>query len=247
MSKLRSVNFLSFLIVLLAVEVADADRYTKNDFNISFPSGWIEMPRDIIDSYEKEVAKAAPDFPMQHYDYGFQLKSSRNWFEYPYILIQVKNSGRIPENEFKNFEQISLQKDIDKHRKQVGSILSDIQAGKMVFDKQNKVVWMRIEGNVANIGPITGLMCMIPTEKGFIQVYGYSLKSEYSKNESVFRSIALSTTLSADLMYKPNWTDNVPSAIRGIKWDKVIGKAIVGAIIGGVICLLSYLRRKKGS
>ena len=245
MSKHLQQILVFFLIMFSAVSIIQADEYQKNEFSISLPSGWIEMPRDIIDSYEKALSKAAPDFPLQHYDYGFQRISSKNWFEYPYILIQVKNTGRIPENELKKLDQISVQKDIDVQKEQVKSLMSEIQTGKMVFDQQNRIIWMRIEGNVANIGPIAGLTSMIPTEKGIIQVNGYSLKSEYPEYDPIFRSIALSTAPVPNLLYKAKWSDNVPSAIRGINWAKVAGKTILWGMIGGVIGLMTYRRRKK--
>jgi hypothetical protein len=191
------------------------------------------------------VAKAAPDFPLQHYDYGFQLESSKNWFEYPYILFQIKNSGRIAEKDLEKMEQVSLQEKLNEHEKQVESIASGLQAGKMVFDKKSKIVWMGLEMNVNNVGPVSGLSAMIPTEKGLIQVSGYSLRDDYPIYEPIFRSIALSTSPVAELVYRPHWSDNVPSVIRGINWDKVLGKAIIGALIGGVIGLFSYLKKKK--
>lgn len=157
----------------------------------------------------------------------------------------IKNSGRIPENELEKMEQLSLQKELDEHEKQVSSMASELRGGEMVFDKQNRIVWMGIKMNVANTGPISGLSAMIPTEKGFIQVSGYSHTADYPIYESTFRSIALSTSPAVEIAYKRHWADNVPSVVRGINWSKVSGKAIIGAIIGGIIGLFSYLRRKK--
>ena len=247
MGPLKNIKYYLLIIMFMAVSITYADEYKKNQFAITIPSGWVEMPRDIIDSYEKLLAEAAPDLPLQHYDYGFQLESSENWFEYPYILIQIKNSGRIPENDLEKLEQISLQKEFDKHEKQVGSIASELQAGKMVFDKHHRIVWMGFEMKVVNVGPISGLSAMIPTEKGLIQVSGYSLRADYPIYDSIFHSIALSTIPIAELAYKPHWTDNVPSVVRGINWDKVIGNTIIGALIGGILGLFSYLKRKKNS
>lgn len=178
MYKFKSIIYLSLLFFFLTTTITYPKEYQKDCFRISLPPEWIEIPRDVIDSYEEAVAMSAPDFPLQHYDYAFQLESSKNWFEFPYILIQVKNSGRIPENQLQKFEQISLQKDLKKYERQSNLIMSDIQAGKMVYDKQNKIIWMRIEGNIANVGSMAGLSCMVPTEKGFIQISGYSFKSD---------------------------------------------------------------------
>lgn len=227
------------------VSTASASELKKNGFSISLPDGWVEIPRDVIDSYEKEIARIAPKANAQHYDYGFQLDSSKNWFEYPYILVQVKNTGRIPESQLEKLEEYSVQESLDKQKKAVSSIMSDIQPGKMVYDKQTKMIWMRIEANVVNIGPISGISGMVPTEKGFIQVMGWSLRENYPTYEAIFQSVAVSVSPEAGLAYKPRWSDSLPSAVTGMDWGKVIGKAIAGAIICGIIALIVALRKKK--
>jgi len=231
--------------MLAGVSIASGNELQKNGFSISLPDRWVEMPRDVIDAYEKEMAKLAPNVPAQHYDYGFQLGSSKNWFEYPYVLVQMKNTSRIPENQLEKIEGYPVQESLDKHKKGLNSIMSDIQAGKMVYDKQTKMIWMRIEFNVANIGPVSGISGMVPTEKGFIQVMGYSLRENYQTYEAIFQSVALSVSPDPKLAYKPKLSDSLPPAVTGIDWEKVAGKAIAGAIIGGIIALIAVLRKKK--
>ena len=242
---MRTIQYSLLITLLMAAVIANADEYKKNQFNISVPPEWAEIPRDIIGAYEKAVAEAAPDFPIQHYDYGFQLESSENWFEYPYVLIQIKNAGRIAEKDLEKMEQLPVQKELDERQRQMGSMVLGLRAGKMVFDRENRIVWMGIDMNVVDKGPVSGLSAMIPTEKGFIQVSGYSLQVDYPEYESIFRSIALSVSPMPELAYKPHWTDNLPSAVSGINWEKVFGKGIIGAIIGGALGLFSYLIRKK--
>lgn len=123
--------------------------------------------------------------------------------------------------------------------------MSDIQTGKMVYDKQTKMFWMRIEANIQNMGPISGISGMIPTENGLIQVIGYSHREDYPTYEAIFQSVALSVSPESWLAYKPKWSDKLPSAVTGIDWEKVAGKAVAGAIIGGIIALLAALRKKK--
>ena len=203
MHKAKLVAYILLIVILAGVSIASGNELQKNGFSISLPDGWVEMPRDVIDAYEKEMAKLAPNVPAQHYDYGFQLGASKNWFEYPYILVQMKNTGRFPENQLKKLEGYPVQQSLDKHKKGLNSIMSDIQAGKMVYDKQTKMIWMRIEFNVANIGPVSGISGMIPTEKGFIQVMGYSLRKSYQTYEAIFQSVALSVSPDPELAYKP--------------------------------------------
>ena len=55
----------------------------------------------------------------------------------------------------------------------------------------------------------------------------------------------MSVTPSSELVYKPKWSNSMPSEASGIDWSKVAGKAIVGAIIGGFIALFAGFRRKE--
>ena len=234
---------------ILATATANADEYKKSEFSISFPLGWQEIPKGIIDENEKAYAKLNPESSMVHYDYGFQLKSSENWLEYPYVLIKLVNSGRIPAKELEKLDQVDLQEDIDDYTKKTNLDILDLQIGKLVFDKQNRIILTRIEGNATETGPVTGLLAMIPTEKGFIQIGGSSLVDDYPTYEPIFRSIALSIMPSNELTYRPRWTDNLPSAITTINWKKGLGEAtgkvIIFMIIGGVISIISLVTRKK--
>ena len=246
--KRRIMLFALFLaaVVFTGVSIASGSELQKNGFSISLPDGWVGIPSEAIDAYEKGIATLAPNAPAQHFDYGFQLGSSKNWLEYPYILVQMKNTGRIPESYLEKLEEYSVQESLDKYKKGLSSILSDMRAGKMVYDKQTKMIWMRIELNIANIGPISGISGVIPTEKGFIQVLGYSLRENYPTYESIFQSVALSISPDPGLVYKPRWSDSLPAVITGIDWGKATGKAVAGAmaaaIIGGIMALIAVLR-----
>ncbi|WP_456324105.1 hypothetical protein [Desulfonauticus submarinus] len=246
MKIIKHCYIIGFIFLLNLSTVLHARQlYQKGDFSISLPDGWVEIPSDVIDAYEKEIARLAPNAPAQHCDYGFQLGSADNWFEYPYILVQIKNIGRIPESQIEKLEGYSVQESLDKHKSDLSTVLSNVQAGKMYYDKTSRIIWLRIEANVVDVGPISGLSGMILTEKGFIQVSGCSLKSDYSTYEPVFRATVMSVTPSSELVYKPKWSDSLPPAVSSIDWSKVAGKAIAGAIIAGLVALLSGLRRKK--
>ena len=238
--------FLALAITIFEFGIAHGgELHQKKGFSITIPDGWIEMSRNIIDTFENEVSKQAPNFKKQHYDYGFQLESSNNWFEYPYILVQIQDIGRIPENQLEKLEKYSFKDTIDKSKKDLSSLASNIQVGEMYYDKQEKIIWMRLEMNVVNIGIVSGLSGMVPTEKGFIQVVGYSLQNDFSNNEHIFRSVSMSVLPEPDLVYKPKWSDNLPHVISKIDWGKVAGGALTGAIIGGIIGLIVSLTKKK--
>ena len=166
----------------------------KKGFSISIPSGWVEIPKDTIEVFEKELNKAAPNHPAQHYDYGFQLKSSKKWLEYPYILVQVKNTGRIPESQLKKIESYSVQDSLKKNNEKYNALMTEMrEVGKTVYNEKTQMIWMQFESNVANIGQVSGIVGMIPTE-GLIIVTGSSRREKYSIYKPFFQSVAASVT-----------------------------------------------------
>lgn len=246
----KKINWLSlfFIVVMSISSIAYAEvKIQKPGYTITLPDGWIEIPRYIIKESEKMLSLLAPDAPKEHYDCGFQLDTKDNWFEYPYILIQVKELGRVPESKLKKLRNISSQKTVGDLNKKLEPLMSNIQFEDMNYDDENKIIWMRHDANVHNIGPVIGISGMILTEKGFIQVNAYSLKKDYPAYESVFYSIVTSVIPEAELAYKPRLSDALPSGRSGADWGKVSGKVIVGLIVGALGAIIAGIRKKKNN
>lgn len=237
------------LIILILLVGFSATAYSeqllqKKSFTVSLPDDWVEIPSDVIAARESAIAAAAPNAPAQHYDYGFQLSSADYWFQYPYILVQIKNIGRVSESRLENLDTVNIEDTIEKTKTQLRPAMSDAKVGKMYYEKKHRIIWLRMESNVVNVGPISGLSGMVLTDKGFIQVSGYSTRNEYPIYETVFRSIVLSVTPSRALEYESIWTDSAPSVPRGMDWTEAVGSAIAVAILGGLIALFSGFGRK---
>jgi len=216
----------------------------KPAFTLSLPDGWVEIPQDVLSAMRANLKRQAPSAKVPKYDYGFQLETSKNWMEYPYVLVQVSDTGRIPEHQLKSMPKIDLNETVKNQTAGLQSIMSNATLGKMQYDEAAHVVWIIVQIDVANAGKIQGLSGLIPTEKGIVQVHAYSTESNFQAYLPIFRQIITSTTVPPDLTYKPRWTDSIP-LLSSIDWDQVAGKAIVGGVIGGLIALFVGLRRKK--
>ena len=243
MKKERLIK-LAILVLIISSGVFEqaygSKQYQKSGFSISLPDGWVEIPRDAIDVFEKEAFKQAPNVPKQHYDYGFQLEASQYWFEYPYVLVQVKGIGRIPERQL--IKEFSVQKVFDKYEKDLNPLMLEFQVGRTYYDKHAKTLWLLVEADAVNIGPIVSLAGMILTEEGLISVAGHSLKDDYVFYGPIFQSVIASVTPEPWLAYKPRWSDTLPPAVRAIDWIEVV----IYAIVGGILALsLGFWRKKK--
>jgi hypothetical protein len=216
----------------------------KESFTITLPDGWIEIPQDGLTAMFAELERQAPDAKIPKYDYGFQLGSSQNWMEYPYILVQLNKASRIPEHQLKSLPTIDLNAKIKDQAANMQSLMSSISIGKMQYDQAAHVVWLTMQSDVVNVGRIRGISGLIPTETGFVQVHAYSTESDFQSYLPIFRQIITATAINPSLVYKPRWTDSSP-IISGIDWGQMAGKAIVGGVIGGLIAIFVGIRRKK--
>ncbi len=219
---------------------------SKDDFSIKLPNTWAEIPSNVLSDYSKAIALNAPNLPKQVFNYGYQLKSDQ-WFTYPYILVQVKNVGRIPSGELKRYKKLKreMEKGLDKASESMSDLVSNSMIGEPVYDDVNHILWTTLTMQVAGIGPVKGLMATKLTEKGIIQFNGYSTADSYDKNAKLFRETFIKNlTISPSIAYSPKLTDNAPT-IFGINLGVVIQAAIVGAIIGLIVTVIKKSENKR--
>lgn len=216
----------------------------KPTFTLSLPDGWVEIPQNVLSTMQAELKRQAPNAKIPKYDYGFQRETSNKWIEYPYILIQVVNTGRIQEHQLKSMPKIDLNERLKDRTTTLQSIMSNAVVGKMQYDEAAHIVWITTQSDVVNVGKIQGLSGLIPTEKGFVQVHAYSTEPDFQNYLPIFRQIITSTTVSPDLAYKPRWSDS-SSTRSGIDWEQIAINAIIGGVMGGLIVFLAGIKRKK--
>jgi hypothetical protein len=233
------VGFSAF--VPLAFATGD---FQKPGLTLSLPDGWMEIPQDVLTSVRDELVRQAPNAKIPKYDYGFQLETGQNWMAYPYILVQVSNSGRVPEHQLKSMPKMDLNEMFKNKAADLKSLMSNASLGQMQYDETAHVVWITFQSDVVGTGKVQGISGLIPTEKGYLQVHCYSEESNFQTYLPTFRQIVTSLAVSPDLAYKPRWTDNSP-ILSGMDWSQVAVKAIGGAIIAGLIALFAALMRRK--
>jgi len=222
---------------------------TRDDFTIRLPTGWVQIPKDAIDAYLKEIAKLAPQASRRTIDYGFQLDTSSEWFQHPYIVVQVKKSGRIPDSQLKSLPKVEVERALQRSAKKAESVLdfvSRAEVGKTLYDSAAHILWWQTSAEYADEGKVRILTALILTEQGIIQVMNYALATEFDDYAPLFETIVRNVSISEAIRYKPQITDSIP-IVSGIDWGGVLGKALVGAVIGGIFGLFAWMKKKKAA
>jgi hypothetical protein len=166
---------------------------------------------------------------------------------YPYVLIQSRQSGRVPPHEIAKLasKKDVIEKAAQKQTKGMDGILSKLNVGEMLYDEDKHLMWLSIAMNVAGAGPVKMMGGVYFTEKGTISIYSYAKEAEFAAQANTFESIINSVSLAEDYRYKPRAADANP--LLGFL-QRVGGGAWRGALIGaGVGVVIALLRRKKRS
>lgn len=212
----KIIYILSCAMLVCTTEAVPLEKEfaTKHDFTIYLPSGWIEVPRVEIDRQLDAIYDQYPNVPRETYDYAFQPGSSEYWLEYPYIMIQVRSTGKLTEPPEKIFRSMKaqfvsdLQQEFDKMADTTtgeGSILESFSLdGNLVdWDLGNHVIWMVTRSQVAGVGPVATVMAICLTEKGVMRVGLAVEESDFSHYMPTFREIVNSIQYEPTLKYHP--------------------------------------------
>lgn len=217
---------------------------TTDDFTISIPEGWHEIPKDALETLTSNLAQLAPQAPRQVYDCGFQLDAPPEWFQYPYILVQAKKTGRVRESELESMSKVerSMQRGLKETQNSLDSFLSEAELGKTVYDPDEHILWAMFSMEVAEVGRVRGLTAAILTERGTIQVHSYAHDAEFEDYTPLFEAIARNVSVSESIRYRPHLTDSIP----GIEYlDPIFKWAFFGILAGSIVSFVGFIGRRK--
>ena len=207
MKHIRGVTgaFVFIMCLLGGVPQAVAGEVQKPEFTVTLPAGWVEVPAGIIEQYNANIRRAAPNLSSRAggFTYGFQPKPAGGWLEHPYMLVKVSTAGRIPENAFQELKTIDLNAEVKKKSADMPSALTNMTLGTPMFDEATHTVWMTVELDVQGVGRIQGISAMIPTETGFVQFFAYATKATFATHLPAFRQVIMSAIISPELRYQP--------------------------------------------
>ena len=163
-----------------AVELPQTVR-TKDGFTISLPADWVAIPKDALDNLSETLAKLAPKARRQTCDYGFQLPMKKHWIEYPYILVQIKRTGPVPEAQLKSLKHVEQQakQGVEKAQDSFSAVLSNAQVGEAVYEPATHILWIQLSMDVKKVGTVKGVSASMLTEEGMISIYGYALAADF--------------------------------------------------------------------
>jgi len=229
------------MALCLAAGLTHAASFTKPEVTVDLPDGWVEVPDAVMQQFYDEMKRQAPAANIPKYNYAFQSAGGPPWLMYPYVLVKVSPTGRPTETELMGLPAIDLN---DKFKEKSGdwsNVMKDTTLGKMHYDKAANVVWITSKSDVVNIGPVSGISGIIPTEKGFVELHAYAKTPDFPGHLPTFETVIKGARIAPDLRYKPSWVDSLPGPVGRMPY-KLIGFLLVIGVL--VAVFLIYRRRQ---
>ena len=196
----------SYFIILISLNARAQFDLTetisvKNEFSISLPSNWVEIPDKIKIEYSKNFSISI--------DYAFQPKEE-HWFEDAYIVIQKnfkgKMSKRTIEKNVKSFDNTktlkkSMEKVKNKLKNRIGYTIENEILSKH-YDDKRKIYWIFVYSNIEGMGPSMNISIVQFTENGFFQITCVSHINNFVEDLALYKQIINNFEVSERIRYR---------------------------------------------
>jgi len=235
-------KLLALAACLAVCASAFAGTIKKPEVTVQLPEGWVEVPASVLQQFFDEMQRQAPNAQIPRYSYAFQSKQGPPWLDYPYVLVKVTATTRPTESELQSLPTVDLNDKVRDKRDDWSNVMKDSSLGKMRYDKAANVVWITSKSTVVNIGEVSGISGVIPTENGFVELHAYAKTADFPQHFPTFEKIITDAKIAPLLQYQPRWTDKLPAPIRRFDWKEMGFLVAIGALIGVFIAIY---RRKR--
>jgi Trypsin-like peptidase domain len=208
------------------------------------PADWEDIPPNTLEEYENLVARLSNNAAEARkntmgYVFAAQHKGAGNFFAYPYLIVQVLNTGRISAAHFQdlgNSNSNPVTEAAPKIEKLFPNLLQGVKGTTITYDSTTRRFWLELTMKVVK-EECHALGTMIPTENGWVEIFLYSSEKDFNFWNPVFHKIGTDAELSPSLAYQPRWTDNatinsIIETAQHMDWSRTIAYAILAAMFG---------------
>lgn len=170
--KLHSIHLMLFLSVTLFGHQVFAERVQKPELSFDLPAQWVEIPSNVLAEVQKnvmgEIANTSSKINLLEWKYAFQSPTSQHWMDYPYILVEVSSSGRVPESSLEKLPKVDTSDTKREVADALKNLADNISIGEVKYDAERRIVWSTLAMNVKDVGAVKALTASLPSATGYI-------------------------------------------------------------------------------
>lgn len=215
---------------------------TSEGLMITLDERWNEIPKSLLDQLSTSKANG---LGQQEWNYAYQISESTDSMNYPYILIQIKNTGRVVESELQDAAKAMTNakanpQDLEKlSNGQIKSASTET----VEYDAKAHTMISKASINSGEPGELRTLTALKLTKDGLIQFHGYALPDQAAEFMPFFEKAVADIELPPDMVYQVSGGDE--SFLSKYKWSEVGRNALIGGVLGAILVLVKNLRNKR--
>ena len=179
---------------------------------MEIPEDWLEIEPLQLEELSMWAAETTGGRLVEIYQYGFCPRTFEDAPLLPYILVQIRESGRLREGAFLDLPPLSeLQNDTRAAFPQgVPPLVVGVAVDRVAFDRSRHVIRLEHSLNLRIRGRITVLTAAFLTERGFVTLYYADRERRIDRGRELFDRIVASVVLSPEIAYRPRLSDRWP-------------------------------------
>lgn len=210
-------------------------------FTVVLPEKWVIIPDEQIQAANARLQQQFQD-QSTTYQYGFQHDDSKNWFEYPYILVRLI-PGRVSDELLGQLSKLSEGLSDEIVDSNLGRDMN-VSSAETTYDAKRKILWL--SGEMGEAGAMTkSLTAQLFTPNGILEFSLNTTAPQFERYTGVFRDLIASTVVSDILRKQPIDTSE---RVAGLLEEAFIAVflLLISVSVGLLIfCATSFLIRLK--
>ncbi len=195
-------------------EVKHVYHDSDGHFSFTLPAGWVQIPASVVDSVGKVLGIT------EKYDLAFQEQSS-GYFTYPYVLTQIRRSGRLPESEIRQllasgaFKK-TMAEGYEEAIKEgaLPTFLKNAQLGEMLYDQTHNAIILKSEADIVGIGRVVSVSTMMLSDYGVVSMIFNTTKDDLGSDLADYDQIVTSFKFDKGYGYTLSLQERIERALR---------------------------------
>lgn len=206
---------------------------------MEIPRHWNDIPAESLEFFSLRAAEASGGRSAEIYQYGFRPDDPQMDFALPQILIQIRESGRLPYRQFLHLPTFDEMKDDDIQRlvARAGPLLRGIELGAAIFDHQRFAIYLTNTLDLVFEGRVSVTTVSFLTERGLFTLHFYAADDQAQLMAPIFDRTIDSVRFDSELRYQPRFSDRWPPRPSTVAYS--------AAALVAVILVLSLIRNRR--
>jgi hypothetical protein len=198
---------------------------------VEVPADWREIDPLHLEEITMWSAEATAGRSVEVYQHGFRPQAPGDDATLPYMLVQIRESGRLRYGRFLHLQPLNEFQDQNRRSFADGipPLVMGVAVDNVSFDPTTFSLRLEHTLDLRFKGRVTVLTAAFLTERGLLSLHFVDRERRIDDDRPLFDRIVASVTLSPAIAYRPRSTDHLP----GLPF--FVAAAIVGAALIAVL------------